>query len=478
MQYSTTNSGLPNDIVSSIVQDGCSNYWIGTTDGLALFNGDTWTVYNTKNSGIPGNYVYSLALDTARGGIWVGSLDSGLAYFDEASSWTVYDTGSGKKSIPNLSISDIKIDAAGNVWIATYYGIAVFNGKTWTSYTVDNSGLATTDCRAIYIDKNNIKWIGTANGGMYKFDGTTFTQYNTSNSGIGSNDIYSITADDGGNLWYASQTKGIGTYNGTTFTNYYVADSASDADLNRVTKIVIDSANNKWLTTYHGLVEYSSNGIWTIFNSANSPILAPAFTWGLYIDNSTGDKWVGTIACGGLYVYNEQGYISGPCEVASGQQGVRYYVSSAGSGATYNWSVPPGAQISGTATDTSILVNYGSSSGVVALTEQVNGTTYILTKYITVDNATTAITSASSSAYGLSAYPNPFANEASLQITTDITYPVQLTISDLTGSEVFSSGNYSTNQNITIGSNLHPGVYIVKAAYNNQSSYSKIVKSE
>src|SRR6185437_4254286 len=138
MEYTTTNSG---HIISSIVEEGCGSFWIGTTYGLAFFNGDTWTDYTMKNSNIPSNYVYSLALDTNRGGVWVGSLDSGLAFFDGNSSWTVY---TNNNTIPNLSITDIKLDASGNVWIATYYGIAVFNGTKWTQYNSGNSGLATT----------------------------------------------------------------------------------------------------------------------------------------------------------------------------------------------------------------------------------------------------------------------------------------------------------------------------------------------
>ncbi len=54
--YNTSNSGLPDNYVSSIAIDGSGNKWIGTWHGgLAKFDGTNWTVYNTSNSGLPDN---------------------------------------------------------------------------------------------------------------------------------------------------------------------------------------------------------------------------------------------------------------------------------------------------------------------------------------------------------------------------------------------------------------------------------------
>ena len=53
----TSNSGLPDNYVSSIAIDGSGNKWIGTWGGLVKFDDTNWTVYNTSNSGLPDNYV-------------------------------------------------------------------------------------------------------------------------------------------------------------------------------------------------------------------------------------------------------------------------------------------------------------------------------------------------------------------------------------------------------------------------------------
>ncbi|MHA2277644.1 MAG: two-component regulator propeller domain-containing protein [Candidatus Kariarchaeaceae archaeon] len=50
--YNTSNSGLPDDEVTSLCIDKNGNKWIGTDDGgLTKFDGNVWIVYNESNSG-------------------------------------------------------------------------------------------------------------------------------------------------------------------------------------------------------------------------------------------------------------------------------------------------------------------------------------------------------------------------------------------------------------------------------------------
>ena len=44
--YNTSNSGLPDGMVTSLAIDKNGNKWIGTGEGLAKFDGVNWTVYN------------------------------------------------------------------------------------------------------------------------------------------------------------------------------------------------------------------------------------------------------------------------------------------------------------------------------------------------------------------------------------------------------------------------------------------------
>ncbi|MCP3925077.1 MAG: two component regulator propeller domain-containing protein, partial [Desulfobacterales bacterium] len=61
--YNTSNSGLPDNNITSIAIDISGNIWFGTINGIAKFNGTNWTVYNTSNSGLPDNNVLSITID-------------------------------------------------------------------------------------------------------------------------------------------------------------------------------------------------------------------------------------------------------------------------------------------------------------------------------------------------------------------------------------------------------------------------------
>src|SRR4030067_765087 len=54
-RYNTANSGLPDNMISSIAKDVNGDLWIGTDNGLARFNGVSWVVYNSGNSPLPRN---------------------------------------------------------------------------------------------------------------------------------------------------------------------------------------------------------------------------------------------------------------------------------------------------------------------------------------------------------------------------------------------------------------------------------------
>jgi len=148
--YNTANSGLPNSTVLSIAIDNNHKIWIGTENGLAEFDGNTWVVYNSTNSELPGNAVYAITVDNEQ-----------------------------------------------NKWIGTYNGLAKFNGDSWTIYNTTNSELPANTINCIAIDNDQNKWIGATdymnyNGGLIKFDDSTWTVYNSSNSGLPANNIRSI----------------------------------------------------------------------------------------------------------------------------------------------------------------------------------------------------------------------------------------------------------------------------------------------
>jgi len=289
--YNTSNSGLPGNYVYSIAIDASGNKWIGTAGewngssivggGLAKFDGTNWTVYNTSNSGLPENAVSSIAID-ALDNKWIGTWNGGLAKFD-GTNWTVYKWSNS--GLPSDRVYSIAIDASGNKWVGAWGGLAKFDGTNWTLYNTSNSPLPGEYVYWIAIDASGNKWIGDGgdwNGSTYvrgglaclRQDGVNWTIYNTSNSGLPANYVRSIAIDASGNKWIATYGGGLAEFN---------ENGIPIGELNhapRVTSWPVTVAKEDSLYSYQ-LVAYDPDGDTLRYSLVSSP------TW-LSINNSTG----------------------------------------------------------------------------------------------------------------------------------------------------------------------------------------------
>jgi ligand-binding sensor domain-containing protein len=79
-KYDPGNSGIPSVYTYCFSHDGPA-VWVGTAAGAAKFDGNTWSAYDTANSILPNKYVRALAVDR-KGNKWIGTLN-GLAVFNE-----------------------------------------------------------------------------------------------------------------------------------------------------------------------------------------------------------------------------------------------------------------------------------------------------------------------------------------------------------------------------------------------------------
>lgn len=83
----TTADGLVNDTVLSVVRDLSGNWWMGTANGVSMFDDLAWVSYSPDDYKMAGKQASFLALDTD-GAVWMAS-DEGLSRYSEGS-WTAY----------------------------------------------------------------------------------------------------------------------------------------------------------------------------------------------------------------------------------------------------------------------------------------------------------------------------------------------------------------------------------------------------
>lgn len=87
----TTTHGLVNDTVLSVVRDNSGKWWIGTANGISMYDGSQWLSYTTGEYDMSGKAAKYLALDTD-GSVWMAS-DNGLSHFT-GDTWVSYPKAS------------------------------------------------------------------------------------------------------------------------------------------------------------------------------------------------------------------------------------------------------------------------------------------------------------------------------------------------------------------------------------------------
>ena len=207
--YNKNNSGIPDNYVRSVTTDSMGRKWIGTVEGLALFDDLNWRVWTTFNSDLFSNNISTLVFDGGNR-VTAGSVNGGIAVMIDTA-MTVY-CRNNSSGIPDNSVLQIAIDSSGHYWFASpAAGVFVDWGNlNWQIYNQANSGMTVSASTCIFIDENDVQFIGTEQNGMVKRTMPDSWEYYTSaNSDLADNGIHALIKDQNGLLWIGTYQSGL-----------------------------------------------------------------------------------------------------------------------------------------------------------------------------------------------------------------------------------------------------------------------------
>jgi Two component regulator propeller len=179
------------DNVRAIAVDSDGNRWFGASHGVWVLSADdsTWITYTSDLV----SYVTDIAFD-ATGNVWFYALQ-GIVQFD-GTTWAYYDsreqaieanyeailTSSNRSRVNPMMFPGLwMVEGKAGVWLIRedgWSGVAFYNGRAWTTYNHENSGLGSDRVRGIAVDQQGNVWVGTAqdygdgDGGLSKFTPT------------------------------------------------------------------------------------------------------------------------------------------------------------------------------------------------------------------------------------------------------------------------------------------------------------------
>ncbi len=301
----TTADGLISDNVNCVDVDAADNVWFGTQLGVSMFDGTTWTNYESGTyPDMIDNNIQAIFIDS-NDDLWLGT-DFGINHFD-GTTWMSYNATDG---LGNEQIKCINEDLSGNMWFGTSGGLSEFDGSTFTNYGTAE-GIPFGGVNTVTVEANGDLWIGTGLDGIRIYDGTSFTEI-TETEGLISNKMraIAISADD---------KKWVGTSDGITvlnasdafYTNHTTMFTLPAPDtLNPVEDIKIDGNGNVWVGVYvdylvtEGGVSVYNGNTWLQFDVSDG--LAGPVVRQLAID-SNNDVWVVTST--GVSLFTDMDYV-------------------------------------------------------------------------------------------------------------------------------------------------------------------------
>src|SRR5271170_1230364 len=175
---------------TALLEDRDGGVWIGTSDsGLFYFDGNNFENVSTSH-----HEILSL-LEDREGNVWAGT-GGGLNQIQRRAI-ALENTASG---LPYESLRSICEDANGKVWAVTQNGLLVCHRNgVWNNLSEDKNwpgGLAI----CVTADKSGNVWIGTEKFGLYCLRDGKFTAWQMAD-GIASHAIHALFDAGNGDLW-------------------------------------------------------------------------------------------------------------------------------------------------------------------------------------------------------------------------------------------------------------------------------------
>ncbi len=216
VKYSV-DDGLPQSIVSGIIEDSYGFIWVATNEGVARFDGAHFAVYN-EETGYPFRLITGI-VETKPGEIWVATIGNGL--------WRLKND----QAQPVIFDSTLQQPQL-NFLVKTYDGEILLGSEPGGLYVFKNDSLilhipgssATTDNPDAMIsatkDYVGRYWIGTFRNGVKVYKKTTLVFKLDVSSGLPSNEIRDIYTRPSGDVWIATP-EGIYVYGNSSFTKQW-----------------------------------------------------------------------------------------------------------------------------------------------------------------------------------------------------------------------------------------------------------------
>ncbi len=271
VEHFGSERGLPIDNVTAIHQDRAGFIWIGTRDGLVMYDGHRATSFEHvigDPDSLSDNYVRTIYEDRA-GNLWIGTNSSGLDRLSRAD-WSFehfrHDSAD-PTTITHDSVNVIVEDRQGVIWVGTQIGLnrldpATGNFQRLLADPGDPRALPHDYVYALQEDDQGYLWVGTVGGGLARLDRERrfFARWRHdpgNPASLISDQVFALAKDDQGALWIATEG-GLDRLDPPRRRfEHFTSEPEDPQSLSYplVTSLAIDPEGTLWIGTWGGGVD-------------------------------------------------------------------------------------------------------------------------------------------------------------------------------------------------------------------------------
>ena len=295
----TIEDGLSQGTVETIFQDSRGYIWIGTNDGLNIYNGYEYKLFSKEfkeDNGLINNYIVNINEDKDKN-IWVGTI-AGISKINtntnDIQNYTIAE------GLLEDHIRDSLVTASGDIYFATTKGVCKYN-KEMDFFEEVYLGEDFKDKDLYTLDEDSCGniWMGI-DGAIQRFNPK---EGSIDSYSLGDNTIYDLIVKDT-NVWVATMDNGLYSFDINTeeIVNYNMDNSELTTDT--ILNLFVDNDDNLWLCTDNGLGKFDyENEKYIVYNNKlydkNSLINDDVYS---IMQDNLGLIWVGTYS--GISVFD------------------------------------------------------------------------------------------------------------------------------------------------------------------------------
>ncbi|HUT02750.1 MAG TPA: two-component regulator propeller domain-containing protein [bacterium] len=201
--FNTLNSGLESNVTMGVACAPDGTVFICTTQGIASYKNGLWT--NFPGDTVMSNDVHSVAVDE-RSKVFYGCGQAEIGYYD-APNWEVLYR---PEAYGVNAVYDIAFDGTGAIWFGQQGMLRKWQG-TFINYSrAGSDGIPLSYCKALCCDYERRLWVCALNG-LARYDGASWMSWPTESWGS----PQAIALDELGKVW-VSIPSGVAAFLGNS----------------------------------------------------------------------------------------------------------------------------------------------------------------------------------------------------------------------------------------------------------------------